>query len=85
MISIEQFVKERDEMLLKRSVPALRQFLEEHKECYPEGFIEGFRLVSDAVAEITLHKMIANVTTLPKKYRVLSRLWLIVRGYSDEL
>lgn len=85
MISIEQYVKARDQMLIKRSVPALRQFVEDHKEYYTEEFVKAFRSASDKAAEITLHKMRANCTSIPKKYRVLSILWLVSRGYSTEV
>jgi hypothetical protein len=85
MISIDTFVKERDKMLLKRSVPALREFVEKHADLYGAEFVDSFRAASDEIAEITLHKMIANCTNLPKTQRIISRLWLISRGFSADI
>jgi hypothetical protein len=82
MEGIKKYVKERDEMLLKRSVSELRKFVKNHAEFYEKEYIENFEKASDEVVEITLHKMIANVTSLPEEFVKESIVWLLERGYS---
>lgn len=79
---IEQFVKDRDEMLLKCDVEELRKFVFEHEEFYDPAF--GLLLIkaNNKVLEITLHKMIVNCTNLPFDFRQTSADWLIDRGFS---
>ena len=83
-MDIKKFVKERDEMLLKRSVQELRKFTREHTEEYEPFFIQATEMASDEVLEIALHKMIANVTSLPSEFVAESKEWLKARGYSWE-
>ena len=82
MIDIEKFVIERDEMLLKRDVNELRKFVNDHKEIYESFFIKATNAASDEVLEVALHKMIANVTSLPADFIEESIEWLLERGYS---
>lgn len=79
--SIKKFVKERNEMLKKCDVNELRKFINERPGMYGKNFIEAINTVSDAVLEITLHKMIVNVPKLPKKLRNKSAFWLVTHGY----
>ena len=81
-IDIDKFVKERDEMLLKRDVNELRKFVREHTKEYEPFFIMAIEGASDDVLEITLHKMIANVTSIPADFAEESVKWLLERGYS---
>lgn len=76
------YVKERDKMLLKRDVNEFRKFVKNHEELYEKEYLERFEKASDEILEITLHKMIASVTSLPKKLVQESILWLLERGYS---
>lgn len=78
--NIKKFVKERNEMLLKRDINELRQFI---NKCplYSEEFKARINAASDEVLEITLHKMIVNVPKLPAFDRQASALWLITHGY----
>lgn len=82
---IKQYVKERDEMLLKCSIEELRKFTEEHQHILSKGYVEAFRQAPDKVVEITLHKMIVNVTNLPDDFRQKSADWLLDRGFHLEL
>lgn len=82
---IKQYVKERDEMLLKCSVDELRKFAKEHKHILGKGFVKAFRNAPDKVVEITLHKVIVNCTNLPFDFRQKSADWLLDRGYRLEL
>ena len=81
-MNVKKYVKERDEMLLKRSVSELRKFVKDHAIMFSSEYIEHFEKASDEVVEITLHKMIANVTSLPEEFVKESVIWLLERGYS---
>lgn len=82
MDKLKKYAKERDEMLLKRSVNAFREFVKTHAELYDKEYVENFKKASDEVVEITLHKMIANCTNLPNDFVKESIVWLLERGYS---
>lgn len=81
-MDIKKYVKERDEMLLKRSVSELRKFAKTHAAFFSKEYLESFEKASDEVVEITLHKMIANGTSLPEEFVKESIVWLLERGYS---
>ena len=83
--AIKQYVKERNEMLKKCNVSALRQFVNEHKGYYSAEYLEKFNKASDEVLQVTLHKMIVNVPKLPKELRENSAYWLILHGFSLEI
>lgn len=78
----EQFVKERDEMLLKCDVSKLREFVKEHPTDYGVLFVDAITHATDEALEITLHKMIVNCTNLPFDFRQKSADWLLDRGFS---
>ena len=82
---IKQYVKERDEMLLKCSIEELRKFTEDHKDVLNKGYVEAFRNAPDKVVEITLHKMIVNCPNLPEDFRQKSADWLLDRGFHLDL
>jgi hypothetical protein len=82
---IKQYVKERDEMLLKCDVKELRKFVKEHKKQFAPDFVRAMEIAADEVLEITLHKMIVNCTNLPFDFRQKSADWLLDRHYSLEL
>ena len=82
---IKKYVRERDEMLLKRDVAALEEFVRSHAEFYQEGFAEIFSAAKDDVKEATLHKMIVHAVKLPVKIRSESALWLITHGFQLEV
>jgi hypothetical protein len=79
---IKRYVKERDEMLKKRDIAALEEFVRSHAEFYHEGFAEMFAAASEEVKRATLHKMIVNAVKLPKDMRAESARWLISHGFS---
>ena len=79
---IEQFVKERDEMLLKCDISELRKFIAEHTEEYGLLFVNAIKYATDELLEITLHKMIVHCTNLPFDLRQKSADWLLDRGFS---
>lgn len=69
---IKRYNAERNAMLLRGSVVELQGFMMKH----------GIRLPSsDAAAEVTLHKTITAVPSLPLDYRKKSKAWLTERGY----
>lgn len=77
---IKQFVKVRDEMLLKCNVDELRKFIKDNRRYYSPKFVKDIILAPDNVLEITLHKMIVNCTSLPTDFRFKSAKWLKVRN-----
>ncbi len=81
---ISKFLKERDEMLLKRDVNELRKFVCTHTEYYEPFYIRAIEAASDELLEMTLHKMIANCTSLPIDFCEESLEWLLERGYSPD-
>ena len=82
---IKQYVKERNHMLKKCNVSELRKFVNEHKQLYTSEYLENFNNASDEVLEVTLHKMIVNVPSLPKRLRERSAFWLALHGFSLNL
>lgn len=78
---IKKYVKERDEMLRKCSVEELRKFTNAHKQYYDAEWLKAFNEATDEVLEVTLHKMIVNVTSMPEELRSKSAIWLVTRGY----
>lgn len=77
---VKRYVKDRDEMLMKRSVEALEAFIEAHKDMLSEGFGERFSAAPQMVKEATLHKMIVEAVKLPEDIRRESAMWLASRG-----
>jgi hypothetical protein len=82
---IKKYVKERNEMLKKCNVKELRKFVNEHKGYYSAEYLENFNKASDEVLQVTLHKMIVNVPTLPAELREKSAFWLVLHGFSLEI
>jgi hypothetical protein len=70
-MSLEHYIRERDAMLLKRDPDALIAFLAAHRLPVPS---------SRASAEVTLHKSITAVQSLPLQIRKASKAWLAERG-----
>ena len=85
MNKIKKYAKERDEMLLKRSVAELKTFVNNHAEYYSPMFIAAINAAPDFVLEITLHKMVVHCTNLPFEFRAESADWLLERGFDLEV
>lgn len=85
MDTIRKYVQNRDEMLLKRDVNELRKFVKENKKFFDKEYLDNFEKASDEVLEITLHKMIVSVTSLPMDFQNESLVWLLERGYSPTI
>jgi hypothetical protein len=85
MDTIRKYVRDRDEMLLKRDVNELRKFVKKNKKFFDKEYLENFEKASDEVLEITLHKMIVSVTSLPMDFQNESLVWLLERGYSPTI
>lgn len=79
--NMKKFVKERNEMLLKCDVNELRKFVQNNGHLYGEEFLIAFGMATDDVLEVTLHKMIVNVPSLPEELRKQSAVWLALHGY----
>lgn len=83
--ALKQYIKERDEMLMKCSVKELREFIETHKEIFDPAQIAAFRRANDEFLKVSLHKMIVNCTNLPFEFRAKSADWLLDRNYKTDL
>lgn len=76
MVDIEEFLKERDAVLLSGDVDACVAFLLKHNpRLKPPS--------SREVAELMMHKAITGSTGLPMEYRVKSYRWLMAHGSSS--
>jgi hypothetical protein len=70
--AIARYITERNAMLMKRDPDALSAFMRSH----------GLRVPScREAAEVTLHKTITGVVSLPLEIRKASKAWLTERGY----
>lgn len=81
MSDMKNYVKDRDEMLLKCSVDELRKFVGKYEKFYSPMFVDSIVRADDKVLEITLHKMIVNCTSLPFDFRQKSADWLFDKGF----
>ena len=63
----------RNAMLKKQDPEELIKFMRRHKLNVPGSY---------AMAEVTLHKTITSVNSLPMDLRVKSKKWLLERGYT---
>ena len=80
---IKEYVKRRDEMLMKCSTEELRKFVKENAEFFNPEFVQLFSGAAEPVVEVTLHKLITGSVNLPRKLRIKSHKWLKKRGYSS--
>ena len=85
MNNIQKYQKKRDEMLLKCDPEALREFVRDNAEQFDEHYVKAITSAPRSILELTLHKMIVNVKSLPKERRNESAKWLLDRGYSGEI
>lgn len=85
MNRIQKYVKERDAMLLKCDAEALRKFVNDHESYFTADYVQAINNAPVSILEITLHKMIVNVTSMPKAVKNESAKWLLDRGYSGEI
>ena len=85
MEQMKHYVKDRDEMLLKRSVEEFRKFVAKYEKYYSPMFVDAIVRADDKVLEITMHKMIVHCTNLPFDFRQESADWLLDRGFHLEL
>lgn len=86
-MSIEDYVKDRDAAIIESirtdSVEPFKAFIEKYKALgsYPECF----KLPSDEVIEISIHKMSLHCVKIPPEIKGLSVDWLLSRGYDLNL
>lgn len=75
-MNYKQFVKERDEMLMKRDIGELRKFVAAHADEYGEEIARQVADAGDSFLKLVLHKTIISATSLPKDVREDSEAWL---------
>ena len=68
-LTLEEYVKERDEMLNKHSVEALEEFVQKHKELHGEEFMELWNHAPYDVKLESLCRMILNVKNHDKNWK----------------
>ena len=85
MTDMKNYVKDRDEMLLKCSVDELRKFLGKYEKYYSPMFVDSIVRADDKILEITLHKMIIHCVNLPFDFRQKSADWLFDKGFKLDL
>ena len=71
---IKKFIAARDAVLMTGDVDKVMAFFKEHN---------GHEITSREVSEVTMHKAITAVTSLPREYRAKSKAWLLDNGYSS--
>ena len=76
---IIQWLKERDEVLKTHDVSLFKEFVIRWRE---RGFYDDTPFPSDEVLEISMRKMICNITTMSKKEKKEAEEWLTSRGYT---
>lgn len=76
-MNYKKFIKERDEMLMKRDVNELRKFVAAHADDYGEEIARQVADEGDSFLEVVLHKSIVLATTLPEDFRADSEAWLL--------
>ena len=83
-MNYKKFVKERDEMLMKRDVNELRKFVADHVDDYGAGIARHVANAEDSWLEFVLHKTIASAMSLPEDFRAYSDAWLRERREKNE-
>lgn len=76
----EQYVKDRDIVLLKCDVDEFRKFNKKYAYLHDREFLRALDEASDYVLEMTLHKMIVSCTKMPLHHRKRSENWLTERN-----
>lgn len=71
VMTLQEFNEKRNKLLLAYDREGLRRFLRSRKMPYPRD---------NLTMEITMHKSITAVLTLPKAFRQKSKDWLTERG-----
>lgn len=75
-VSITAYNKRRNEILVAGDIDAMIELMAANNN--------GLRPSSRHIAEITFHKARTGVRTLPMVLRIVSKKWLIERGYMSE-
>lgn len=79
---IIQWLTERDEVLKTYDVNLFKEFVIKWRK---RGFYDDTPFPSDEVLEISMRKMICNITTMSKKEKKEAEEWLTSRGYTTEI
>lgn len=85
MNRLQMYNRKRDAVLLKGDPEELRKLVQDNAEYFREEFVKAITTAPVNILEITLHKMIVNVKSMPKSRRNDSAKWLLDRGFSGDL
>jgi hypothetical protein len=75
--SVDDFVKERNEVLLRADLDEVIAFQKKHNPG------SGWEVAPREVHEVGMHKAITAVLNLPRSHRMKSKRWLTERGYKS--
>ena len=75
---INQYVKERDEALLKDDIPAFEEFLKRNTEngIISDKIYNHFINADEIIKKGTMYKMICNIPSMPKELVKKAKKWL---------
>lgn len=85
MNRLQMYNRKRDAVLLKGDPEELRKLVKDNAEYFREEFVKAIEVAPVNILEITLHKMIVNVKSMPKSRRNDSAKWLLDRGFSGDI
>lgn len=77
----KQWIKERDEAAKSYDVEKFKAFYRK----YSRLGIYNYILPPDEVIEITMRKMVCNITSATKEEVAEARAWLHIRGYTEDI
>ena len=73
---MEQYIKERDEMLMKCDVDEFRKFVHKYEHMFTPQYLLEIDTALDKVLLIAIHKLIVNITSMPEDLQNKSLEWL---------
>lgn len=79
---LNQFHNELDDVVLSLDVTRFREF---YKKWHDLGIYDAITLPNDDILEITMRKMLVNMTDVPKDKYDEAKSWLLERGYDLEI
>ena len=76
---MDQYIKERDEMLMKCDVDEFRKFVHKYEDKFTPQYLLEIDTALDEVLLIAIHKLIVNITSMPEDLQNKSFEWLYKR------
>lgn len=73
---MDQYIKDRDEMLMKCDVDEFKKFVHKYEHMFPPQYLLLMDITSDEVILTTIHKLIVDTKSMPKDLQNKSLEWL---------